>query len=101
MTARWSPCPPWAWSSVLRLKKIGKWEAQLYQGDAVVFYTDGITEARSPDGEFFGEQRLKDLCAQCAGLSAEEIAEKVEQCVMTFQRGELRDDIALLVLRTI
>jgi len=32
--------------------KIGKWEAQLYQGDAVVFYTDGITEARSPDGEF-------------------------------------------------
>jgi serine phosphatase RsbU (regulator of sigma subunit) len=80
--------------------KIGNWEAQLYQGDAVVFYTDGITEARSPDGEFFGEQRLKDLCAQCAGLSAEEIAGKVERGVMTFQRGELRDDIALLVLRT-
>jgi serine phosphatase RsbU (regulator of sigma subunit) len=81
--------------------KIGKWEAKLYQGDAVVFYTDGITEARSPDGEFFGEQRLRDLCMQCAGLSAEEIAEKVERGVMTFQRGELRDDIALLVLRTI
>ena len=80
--------------------KIGKWEAQLYQGDAVVFYTDGITEARSPDGEFFGEQRLRDLCMQCAGLSAEEIAEKVERGVMTFQREELRDDVALLVLRT-
>jgi serine phosphatase RsbU (regulator of sigma subunit) len=37
---------------------------------------------------------------QCAGLSAEEIAEKVERGVMTFQREELRDDIALLVLRT-
>ena len=81
--------------------KIGEWEAQLYQGDAVVFYTDGITEARSPDGEFFGEQRLKDLCVQCAGLSAEEIVENVERGVMAFQRGELRDDIALLVLRTI
>jgi serine phosphatase RsbU (regulator of sigma subunit) len=81
--------------------KIGEWEAQLYQGDAIVFYTDGITEARSPDGEFFGEQRLKDLCVQCAGLSAEEIVENVERGVMAFQRGELRDDIALLVLRTI
>jgi phosphoserine phosphatase RsbU/P len=81
--------------------KIGEWEAQLYQGDAVVFYTDGITEARSPNGELFGEQRLEDLCVQSAGLSAEEIVEKVERGVVAFQRGELRDDIALLVLRTI
>jgi PAS domain S-box-containing protein len=81
--------------------EIGKWEAQLYQGDAVVFYTDGVTEARSPGGEFFSEQGLKALCTRCAGLSAEEIAEKVERGVMKFQRGELRDDIALLVLRII
>src|SRR3712207_3484581 len=34
---------------------------QLQPGDMLLLYTDGVTEARSPDGEFFGQDRLVDL----------------------------------------
>jgi sigma-B regulation protein RsbU (phosphoserine phosphatase) len=79
--------------------RIGVRETGLSPGDAVLFYTDGVIEARDPEGEFFGERRLRELLRGCAGLSAERIAEKVEAEVMGFQRGIPRDDIALLVLR--
>jgi sigma-B regulation protein RsbU (phosphoserine phosphatase) len=79
--------------------KLGMLEAVLHPGDAVVFYTDGVVEARSPDGEFFGEERLEALIRACAGLSARRIAERIEGEVMGFQRGDPRDDVALLVLR--
>lgn len=38
-------------------------EVTLEVGDAVVLYTDGLTEAEDPDGEEYGEKRLADLCA--------------------------------------
>jgi hypothetical protein len=37
---------------------------QLQPGDRVLFYTDGVTEARSPDGDFFGPDRLIDLISR-------------------------------------
>lgn len=36
-------------------------------GDRVVFYTDGITEASRPDGEFYGDRRFQEIVL--AGLS--------------------------------
>jgi PAS domain S-box-containing protein len=68
-------------------------------GDAAVFYTDGITEARGPDGSFFGEGRLRDLLRSCAGLDASAIAEKMRDVTLEFGEGNLRDDLAVLVLR--
>ena len=68
-------------------------------GDAAVFYTDGITEARGPDGSFFGEGRLRDLLRSCAGLDAPAIAEKTRDVTLEFGEGYLRDDLAVLVLR--
>src|SRR5215212_8929395 len=47
-------------------------------GDVVVFYTDGIVEARGPDGSFFGEERLRTLLRSCAGLSAPAIAQRLK-----------------------
>ncbi|MCU1606838.1 MAG: protein serine/threonine phosphatase, partial [Modestobacter sp.] len=41
-------------------------ETRLEPGDRLVLYTDGITEARSPHGEFFGEQRLADFISAAA-----------------------------------
>jgi hypothetical protein len=43
---------------------------RLMPGEALVLYTDGVTEARSPDGDFFGEGRLRDLLSSCAGCDA-------------------------------
>ena len=68
-------------------------------GDALVLYTDGVLEARDATGEFYGDDRLRDLLGACAGRPAAEIAERIETAVMAFQDGSPRDDIAILVIR--
>ena len=42
-------------------------ETVLVPGESVVFYTDGVTEQRR-EGEQFGEDRLREIIAGCAGL---------------------------------
>jgi PAS domain S-box-containing protein len=68
-------------------------------GEALVLYTDGVTEARSPAGDFFGEERLRRLLRSCSGLDAAGIAARVKNVVLDFQEGYPRDDLAVLVLR--
>jgi sigma-B regulation protein RsbU (phosphoserine phosphatase) len=72
-------------------------EAHLDPGDVLVLYTDGVTEARQGHEEF-GEDRLRDLLASCAGMPASEVAGVVEEAVLTFQAGVARDDIAVLAV---
>jgi PAS domain S-box-containing protein len=72
---------------------------ELDPGDTLVLYTDGVLEARRPDGELFGEERLSELLSSCEGLGASTVAEKIERAVMDFQQGRAHDDLALLVLR--
>lgn len=74
-------------------------ETRLAPGDALVFYTDGVTEARSPDGAFFGEERLLSLLRASAGCDASTLAARVESAVLDFQENASRDDMAVLVLR--
>jgi serine phosphatase RsbU (regulator of sigma subunit) len=71
-------------------------EIELFRGDTLVFYTDGITEARTADGLFGYEGLLKAMRA-CAGCDAAEIAERIEQTMLDVQAGGLRDDVALVV----
>jgi sigma-B regulation protein RsbU (phosphoserine phosphatase) len=72
---------------------------RLMPDEALVLYTDGVTEARSPDGEFFGEERLRALLRSCAGLEAGAFAGRIKGVVLDFQEGYPRDDLAILVLR--
>ena len=72
---------------------------RLMPGEALVLYTDGVTEARSPDGEFFGEGRLRHLLSSCAGCDAATLARRIKGVVLDFQEGYPRDDLAVLVLR--
>jgi PAS domain S-box-containing protein len=74
-------------------------ETHLMPGDALVLYTDGVVEARSPDGLFFGEERLKALLRSSIALDASSIASRIENAVLNFQEQAPRDDIAVLVLR--
>lgn len=68
----------------------------LSSGDSLIFYTDGVIEAR--DGiDIFGEGRLVEVLEGCAGLDAATLTEKVEQAVLAFA-GEPRDDIAMLTI---
>lgn len=69
-------------------------EYQLQPGDRLVFVTDGVLEARSPDGDFFGEARLGDhlVRATIAGLPAPETVRRLAAAVLEHQDGPLRDD---------
>ena len=75
-----------------------KLEVELRRGDLLFFYTDGVTEARSPDLAFF-EDRLADELASVAGGSAAETVRAVQELVTTFSDGDLRDDVTMLAVR--
>ncbi len=67
-------------------------------GDIVVLYTDGIPEARYA-GEFFDDERLRTTIAEAAGGDAQHIADRVVAAALDFQRGEARDDMAVVVVK--
>ena len=68
---------------------------ELGPGDALVLYTDGVTEARV-DGSLFGEQRLIEALRAYAGRSAEAIVTAVRRALVS--PVELRDDVAVMVI---
>ncbi len=70
--------------------------AALASGDALIFYTDGVTDGR--DGAL-SEAQLHALVGSCAGTSADAIAACVEDAAVAAQDGTPSDDIAVLVLR--
>jgi sigma-B regulation protein RsbU (phosphoserine phosphatase) len=77
--------------------------ATLSDGDALVLYTDGVTEARyrTPTGglETFGEDRLRAVLAASASAGAADIARAVEGAVGAFESGHPADDLAVLVVK--
>ncbi|MGC4054332.1 MAG: SpoIIE family protein phosphatase [Paludibaculum sp.] len=74
----------------------------LQPGDALVLYTDGVTEARNPEGEEFGEARLLEALRTAPRTSAQSAAEHLLAAVTTFASGAPQhDDITLIVARRI
>ncbi len=73
-------------------------EVELKAGDALVFYTDGVTERRS-GREFFGEDNLLRTLGECASRDAAGVAQHLQNAAEEFGDGPVRDDIAVLVLR--
>ena len=72
---------------------------QLEPGDRLLFYTDGVTEARDDTGAFFGEERLVELTehAAASGLPAPEVLRRLLIAVLDHQKGQLQDDATLLI----
>ena len=73
---------------------------QLNPGDALVMYTDGVTEAENPVHDQFAESRLETTLAQLKGASSKDIVETVNAKVAEFADGAPQsDDITQLVIR--
>jgi serine phosphatase RsbU (regulator of sigma subunit)/CheY-like chemotaxis protein len=72
---------------------------KLFPGDVLLLYTDGVTEAQNPAGDFFGEERLLDVIFRQRGAPAREIQSAVMETVRAFVGDQARqDDIALMVV---
>lgn len=77
-------------------------EIVLETGDKLVFYTDGITETRNKDDEFFAENRLKNLILQHNDKPSSTIPNIIMKSLTDFAgEVELEDDVTLIAMEPI
>jgi sigma-B regulation protein RsbU (phosphoserine phosphatase) len=75
-------------------------EYQLDQGDVIVFYTDGLTEAENLNGQPYGEDSLAEMIMACGDRPAEAIKTQIIESVQHFVgNAPTLDDITLIVVR--
>ena len=74
-------------------------EAQLFAGDMLALYTDGVTEALNGGGEEFGEQRLIEALLRHRELSSQAMLSSIVDEVRQFSPREQHDDITLIVAK--
>ncbi len=68
-------------------------------GETALLYTDGVTEARNPDGAFYGEPRLRALLGGLAGATADDVRRALVEDVTEFRAGaDAHDDLTILVV---
>jgi sigma-B regulation protein RsbU (phosphoserine phosphatase) len=67
-------------------------------GEAIVLYSDGVTDARR-GGDFFGEDRLVSNLAANAALPLAGVVAAIDSEIIEFAYGDLGDDVAILALR--
>ncbi len=75
-------------------------DTHLSEGDLLVLYTDGITEAADPDEEEFGLERLEDVCRTVSSEDLPTISAEIDKVLTEFARGEpFADDRTVVLLR--
>ena len=83
-------------------EKIGHFQkdqkVRINDGDIIMLFTDGITEATNKKGEMFGQMRLEQLLDQYADLPINKILEKIIKEVNRFQEEPL-DDMTILIIK--
>ncbi len=72
--------------------------ARLVRGDRLVLVSDGVLEARPPDGEQFGEGRVLEVIAATAALPASEVVRLMIHAVLDHRAGRLGDDATVVCI---
>ena len=73
-------------------------EVFLEKGDRILFYTDGIIEAKNENLEEFGEGRLRKMFREGTGTDITQLIENIKDAVVEFAHGEIDDDIAVTII---
>lgn len=77
-----------------------QFEIQIAPGDVLVFYSDGLTEARNRNGEFFGVDRLVDMVQAHADLDPEELTTRLRAAAEAFSgSGNFTDDLTCVAVK--
>jgi len=75
---------------------------QLAEGDTLIAFSDGVSEASDASGRFFGDERLGDVIEKTAGQTASAIGQHVLEALHDFMgEGRPHDDVSLMVLRRV
>jgi PAS domain S-box-containing protein len=74
-------------------------EVILSEGETLVLYSDGLVGSRGQDGEIYGENRLTELLARCAGQAPATIVKAIEEDHRAFHAGHPVDEMTILTLR--
>jgi sigma-B regulation protein RsbU (phosphoserine phosphatase) len=74
-------------------------QVSLGAGDTLLLYSDGVTEAESPSGEDFGEERLVRSVRENHGQSARSLVAAIVDSVGDFSRGSRFDDVTVVAIR--
>ena len=74
-------------------------EYQLFAGDILVLYSDGVTESLNSQGEEFSEEGLREAVWRHKALSAEDLLARVAEEIRHFSAHEQADDITLIVAK--
>lgn len=74
-------------------------EVDFNPGDVLILYTDGVTEAASPDGSLFGIDRMKSV-ALAGPMQVEAVKQRLETALLEHQRGKKqKDDQTIIVVK--
>ncbi|WP_017577801.1 SpoIIE family protein phosphatase [Nocardiopsis kunsanensis] len=76
-------------------------QLQLEPGDQILLYTDGVVEARGPDGEMFGLERFVEFIirATAGGERAPETLRRLIQDIRDYQEGHFTDDATIMLIQ--
>lgn len=77
-------------------------ETEMASGDILILFTDGLTEAESRSGDFFGEERLEELLCEYHMLPSAQIIDRImEQARLFTGTRSFRDDVTIVLMKII
>ncbi len=68
-------------------------------GDEILLYSDGLTEARDPEGRFFGEEGLHEAVAKLFDTDVRDLPNAILGMLFEYTNNDLEDDCALMAVR--
>ncbi len=83
---------------ILHNEFVEEYEARLEPGERLVLYTDGVTEARSASGSFFGPLALDSMLRDGAALGTRSLCDAIVRGVDEFQDDVRADDLTVMVI---
>lgn len=74
-------------------------QVRLEEGDRIIFFTDGLIEAKNENGEMFGLLRLKEEILKNRDEKIENMIEKIQNSILSFVKDKsLSDDFAIMIM---
>ena len=74
---------------------------ELEEGDLLIFFSDGLTEARNSTQGLYGQERFQDWIARHAHLEPNDLVRSIEREIRSFTGEGLQDDLTCVALRVL